>query len=160
MYDATLTVVSASGERDLPYRMFHRGYKEHALQSDELIRTIRLPRKFAGHSSFARKVGARQAQAISKVCLAALGKITDGVIEDARIALGSVAPVPIRLAETERLLIGKRLERTLITAARQTVPSQILPIDDIRSNIAYRSAIAANLVAEFIDKLCDEIGTP
>jgi len=158
VYDAALVIASVQGERELPYRLFHLGYKEHALQSGELIRAIRLPRKFLAHVSFARKVGARRAQAISKVCIAALAKVTGGVIEDARIALGSVAPVPIRLAETERLLVGKRVDPSLAIAARQTVSSQIRPIDDIRSNMAYRSAVAANLVAEFVDELCKEAG--
>jgi len=158
VYDATLVIASVHGERELPYILFHRGYKEHSLEPGELIRTIRLPRKFSAYVSFARKVGARRAQAISKVCIAALAKLTGGVIEDVRIALGSVAPVPIRLAETERLLYGKRVKPSAAIAARQTVSSQIRPIDDIRSSIAYRSAVADNLVAEFVDELCKQAG--
>ena len=158
VYDATLVLSSVRGERELPYRLFHRGYKEHALRPAELIRTIRLPRMLSNYVSFARKVGARRAQAISKVCIAACAKVTDRVIEEARIALGSVTPVPIRLAETERMLLGNKLDRALATAARQTVLSQIRPIDDIRSNISYRSDVAANLIAEFVDALCERAG--
>jgi CO/xanthine dehydrogenase FAD-binding subunit len=153
VYDSTLVLASARGERELPYARFHLGYKKHALQPDELIRAIRLPRTFSAYIFFARKVGARQAQAISKVCIAALGKITNGMIEDARIALGSVAPVPIRLHDTERLLIGKKAEPALAHLAKQTVATQVKPIDDIRSTVAYRTAVAANLVAEFVELL-------
>src|SRR5712691_8798849 len=108
VYDAELTLISARGERQLPYRSFHIAYKQTALAPDELIRDILLPRRFSGYISHARKVGARKAQAISKVCLAALGQMAGGAIRDIRLAMGSVAPVPLRLMETERMLTGKR----------------------------------------------------
>jgi 2-oxo-4-hydroxy-4-carboxy-5-ureidoimidazoline decarboxylase len=98
-------------------------------------------------------VGARKAQAISKVCLAALARIEDGMISDARLALGSVAPVPLRLAETECALMGKRLDHSLIERARKMVAQEIRPIDDIRSTARYRAAVAGNLVVEFLEKL-------
>ncbi len=156
VYDAELTLTSARGERCLAYRNFHTSYKKTALAADELIRNISLPRRFAGYSSYARKVGARNAQAISKVCLAALGQISDGAIRDVRLALGSVAPVPLRLQATEQLLTGKKIERSLIDAARKSVVSEIRPIDDIRSTARYRAAVAANIVAEFLGKLAAE----
>jgi CO/xanthine dehydrogenase FAD-binding subunit len=156
VYDAELTLISVRGERQVPYRTFHTAYKKTALAADELIRDISLPRKFSGHFSYTRKVGARNAQAISKVCLAALGQILDGVVRDARLALGSVAPVPVRLKETEQLLIGKKIEWSSINAVRKSVMNEIRPIDDIRSTARYRSAVAANLVAEFLEKLAAE----
>lgn len=153
VYDAELTLASVRGERRVAYRSFHTGYKRTALAADELIRDISLPRKFAGYASHARKVGARNAQAISKVCLAALGQCADGVIHDVRLALGSVAPVPLRLHETEQLLTGNKIELSLINATRKSIMNEIRPIDDIRSTARYRAAVAANLVAEFLEKL-------
>jgi len=153
VYEAELTLVSARGERRVPYRTFHVGYKNTALAADELIRDIALPRKFVGYTSHARKVGARKAQAISKVCLAALGHCASGVVRDVRLALGSVAPVPLRLRDTEQLLTGNKIELSLINAARKSVMNEIRPIDDIRSTARYRAAVAANLVAEFLEKL-------
>jgi putative cofactor-binding repeat protein len=123
------------------------------LAADELIQDISLPRRFAGYFSHARKVGARNAQAISKVCLAALGQHTNGVLRDVRLALGSVAPVPLQLNETEQLLTGKKIEPSLIEAAKRAVMKEIHPIDDIRSTARYRAAVAGNLVAEFLEKL-------
>jgi len=158
VYEAILTLVSARGERELPYGQFHQAYKTHALRPDELIRTIRLPRRFSGYVCFARKVGARRAQAIAKVCVAALGKVEQGRIIDARIALGSVAPVPLRLRETEQVLIGKNPGRELAALAAETVARQIQPIDDIRSTLRYRTAVAANLVAEFVEALSSQAG--
>jgi len=154
VYDATLVLVSIRGEREVPYAQFHLDYKRHALASDELIRAILLPRRYTNHFSFARKVGARQAQAISKVCIAALGKVVHGVVEDVAIALGSVAPVPLRLTRTEFLLVGKKAEPALVRLAKQTVAQQIRPVSDIRSTAQYRAAVAANLVEEFVEELC------
>jgi CO/xanthine dehydrogenase FAD-binding subunit len=158
VYEATLDLVAARGEREVPYVQFHHGYKRHALAQGELIRTIRLPRKYSTYYSFARKVGARKAQAISKVCIAALAKVENRKVMDARVALGSIAPVPLRLTETERVLVGQRPDPALARVAAQTVARQIQPIDDIRSTTRYRTAVAANLVAEFVESLCSQVG--
>ena len=152
-YEAELIVVSVRGERRIPYLGFHTGYKKMNLAPDELIRAISLARTFSGYLHYARKVGAREAQAISKVCVAALGRLRDGVIEDVRIALGSVAPVPLRLTEVEQMLKGKTVEPELLHLAREMAAAAIEPIDDIRSTAKYRAAVAGNLVAEFLEQL-------
>ena len=152
-YDAELILISVRGERRAAYRDFHTGYKQMNLAADELIRAICLPRKFSGYVWHARKVGARNAQAISKVCIAALGRMENGAVADVRIALGSVAPVPIRLSETERILAGKRLDAATIALARKTAVAETRPIDDIRSTARYRAAVVSNLVGEFLGRL-------
>ncbi len=156
-YEAELILVSVRGERRVPYVDFHTGYKKMRLAPDELIRTICLGRNFSDYFHHARKVGARNAQAISKVCIAAVGRLHKGAIggkiEDIRIALGSVAPVPIRLTEVERLATGKPVESELVQTAKRLTVARIQPIDDIRSTVRYRSAVTANLVAEFFEKL-------
>ena len=156
VYEAELTLISVRGERRVPYREFHTGYKKMALASDELIRDISLQRRFSEYVSHARKVGARNAQAISKVCLAALGQVSNGMIQDVRLAVGSVAPVPLRLQETERLLTGRKIEPSLIAVARKSVAEEIQPIDDIRSTARYRTAVACNLVSDFLVKFAAE----
>jgi CO/xanthine dehydrogenase FAD-binding subunit len=152
-YEADLILVSVRGERRLPYREFHTGYKKTKLAPDELIRTICIARKFSPYFAYTRKVGARNAQAISKVCIAALGRRGGGVVEDIRIAVGSVAPVPLRLVDTERLLLGKPVDRSLLALAKGTAIAELRPIDDIRSTAMYRSAVVGNLVTEFLQKL-------
>src|SRR5450432_292551 len=152
-YDAELVLASVRGERRVSYRDFHTSYKKTKLAQDELIRAICLPRRFSGHLAYTRKVGARNAQAISKVCVAALGRRVGGVVEDVRIALGSVAPVPIRLVETERLVVGKPIDASLLVLAKKTATAEIQPIDDIRSTSRYRAAVVGNLVREFLEQL-------
>jgi OHCU decarboxylase len=158
-YDAELILGSIRGERRLAYAGFHTGYKKMMLAPDELIQTICLPRKFSGYICHARKVGSRNSQAISKVCMAALGRVAvtaaGETVEDARIALGSVAPVPLRLGETERIVNGKIIDASLLRLARNAAIAEIRPIDDIRSTTKYRAAVAGNLVAEFLNLLAD-----
>ena len=153
VYDAELILVSARGERHVKYSDFHTGYKQTLLAVDELIRAVLLPRSFAGYISYVHKVGARNAQAISKVCLAAMARMTDGVIDDVRIAAGSVAPVPVRLRKTEKIVSGKVIDAALVAEARKAAVAEVRPIDDIRSTSAYRSAVIGNLVAEFLGRL-------
>jgi CO/xanthine dehydrogenase FAD-binding subunit len=152
-YEADLILCSARGERSVPYMDFHTGYKRMLLQPNELVRAVRLRRRFSGHFGYARKVGARNAQAISKVCMAALGRVKKGSIEDVRIALGSVAPLPIRLRETERMLEGRPLDSERIERARSQAVAETQPIDDIRSTARYRAAVVGNLVVEFLEAL-------
>jgi len=151
VYGTELILVSVRGERRIPYEHFHTGYRKTQCAADEVIQFICLPRQFSHYRSHTRKIGARNAQAISKVCLAALGRVAGGVIEDIRMAVGSVAPIPFRLTETENVLRGERIDPALILLAKKTIAREIQPIDDIRSSARYRRAVTGNLVAEFLN---------
>jgi CO/xanthine dehydrogenase FAD-binding subunit len=155
VYEAELILISARGERRVPYTQFHTGYKQTLLTSDELVREICLQRRFAEYISYSRKVGARNAQAISKVCLAGLGLVSGGLIRDIRIAAGSVAPVPLRLTQTERIVKGRAISFALQQQAQRTAAGEIRPIDDIRSTSAYRSAVLGNLIGEFLGQMAE-----
>jgi CO/xanthine dehydrogenase FAD-binding subunit len=152
-YEAELILISARGERRVPYASFHIGYRKTQLGADELIRAICLKPRYSEYYAHARKVGARNAQAISKVCLAALARLKDGKLEDVRLAMGSVAPVPLRLAETERVLKSQRVNARIIQDAKRVAAAEVQPIDDIRSSARYRAAVAGNLVVEFLEKI-------
>jgi CO/xanthine dehydrogenase FAD-binding subunit len=153
VYDAELELISASGMRRIPYANFHRGYKRMDLRPDELIRTIRLPRRPGEWKQRYHKVGTRRAQAISKVCFAAAIDLDGRTVRDVRIALGSVAPIPFRAAATENLLRGQALNRDLIRAAGEMLAGEIAPIDDFRSTSRYRRRVAKNLVIDFLDSV-------
>jgi putative cofactor-binding repeat protein len=152
-YEAELILVSAREERRVPYVEFHSDYKKMQLAQDELVLAICLKSRFANYVSYARKVGARNAQAIAKVCLAALGRVEAGKVADVRIGLGSVAPIPIRLRQTERALHGRRIGAETIALARKMAIEETQTIDDIRSTARYRAAVAGNLVSEFLEAL-------
>ena len=152
-YDAELELASRQGTRKLCYRDFHTGYKAMRIAQDELLVRINLPLREIGWRDYSRKVGTRRAQAISKVCLAASAKLRDGVIEDVRIAMGSIAPIPLRCVAAESVLRGKTADTFTISAACDALRAEISPITDVRSTLEYRSQVAANLLAEFLGGL-------
>ena len=140
VYDAELELVSARGSRRLPYREFHTGYKQMQLGADELVVRILLRRDTARWRQYYRKVGTRKAQAISKVCFAG---VMDRASGETRIALASVAPVPLRCLRTEAAIAEGRDPLAALA-------DEITPIDDIRSVAAYRRRVAQNLLREFL----------
>jgi CO/xanthine dehydrogenase FAD-binding subunit len=149
-YDAELTLISSRGERTIPYRDFHLSYKKTALAPDELLHSITILSNFENYKTYIRKVGTRNAQAISKVALAAIARTSNNVIEDIRIAAASLREVPTRLPATELSLLKKRLTPETIATARVTLINESKAIDDIRSTAKYRTAAAANLLEEFL----------
>ena len=152
-YDAEIELVSIQGSRWVPYQGFHTGYKQMNIRPDELLSRIRLPRNTSGAKHYYRKVGTRKAQAISKVCFAALGRTSNGQIEDARIVVGSVAPIVVRSVQTESALRGQKPDSTTVKSAQASLLREISPIDDIRSTANYRLQVAANLLADFVATL-------
>lgn len=149
-YDAEIELISTDGSRWLPYRDFHTGYKQMLIGSNELLARIRMPRNTRGATHYYRKVGTRKAQAISKVCLAALAKLDNDQISDCRIALGSVAPIVVRCVQTEDALRGQKPDAGTIKSACATLSQEISPIDDIRSTADYRLQVAKNLLTDFL----------
>jgi CO/xanthine dehydrogenase FAD-binding subunit len=149
-YDAELELISASGTRKIAYADFHLGYKKIALLPGELLLAIHLPKRFAGWFRYAQKTGARNAQAISKVCIAAVGKVRESRVEALHIGMGAVAPTPLRLRKTEEVLLGTVLTENAIADARRVLAGEIAPIDDIRSSSEYRRHVAANLLEDLL----------
>lgn len=152
-YNAELELLSVHGSRWVPYQSFHTGYKQTVRQPDELLGHIRLPRLQPDLTHYYRKVGTRKAQAISKVCLAATARVDDGMVDYIRIALGSVAPVPLRCRQTEAVLQGATLDENTIAAARSQLSREIVPIDDIRSTKNYRLQVSLNVLDDFLRRL-------
>ena len=152
-YDADVSLISTRGTRRLPYAQFHTGYKKNVLAPDELILAVHLPRRFARHVQYLRKVGARQAQAISKIAFGAVALIEDGTIQDCRIAIASVSHGPFRCRAAEAALNGVQLSVDTIPQARAALLGEIAPLDDIRSTGRYRAQVAANLLEEFLGQL-------
>lgn len=130
-YDA----VVVTDRRSIPIDRFFTGYRTTALHPDELITAVRFP---LGRRVAFRKVGTRAAQAISKVVLAVSRS-------PARIAIGSVAEVPLRARRAEAAL-----ERGDTAGAVSAVAEDIRPIDDVRSTAVYRRAVTQNVLRELL----------
>jgi CO/xanthine dehydrogenase FAD-binding subunit len=153
VYDAELELISEVASRRVAYDDFHTGYKSMQLRQGELIAKVHLPRPRRECKQYARKVGTRKAQAISKVCFNAVAEMDGAVIKRIRIGVGSIAPVPLRCHKTEAALMGQTLTGALVGHAREAIAQEIQPIDDIRSTAAYRSLVTQNLLGEFLGTL-------
>jgi len=152
-YEAEVELVSTTGSRWVSYESFHTAYKQTVMRPDELLTRIRLPRLSEKLVHYYRKVGTRKAQAISKICLAATARVNAGKLDHIRIALGSVAPVPLRCSKTEAVLQGATLDETSIPKARTELAREIAPIDDIRSTKDYRLRVSLNVLEDFLRQL-------
>jgi xanthine dehydrogenase small subunit len=135
--DAVVVLKSVDGERRIPITGFYTGYRATVKRADELITAIEVS-PVDGRQWFF-KVGTRAAQAISKIVMAAVRSPRP------RLALGSVAPTPIRLPNTEAALAGGASP----AEARRVLESEISPIDDVRSTADYRRHVAGNLLERF-----------
>ena len=151
--NASVVIVGRDGERSVRMRKFYTGYRQSVLEDDEIILGFRIARPRGVYVSEFFKVGARRAQAISKISLACMAKIKGKVFEDVRLAAGSVAPVVIGLRETEKYLKGRRIRKSVIEKARKLAMDEVTPIDDVRSTALYRRTVTGNLVARFLGGL-------
>ena len=142
--DAEFEVASIDGSRRISASEFWTGYRQNALQPNELLIAVHIAPK-PGDLLHFRKVGTRMAQAISKVVLGGRVRLEGGEIVEARVALGSVAATPVRLPSVEAALVaGAGLD------AADDVMKDITPIDDIRSTSTYRMSVAKRIVRSWI----------
>jgi xanthine dehydrogenase small subunit len=146
--DAVLVLGGATGEREVAAIDFWPAYRRTAARPDELLVRIRVPLAADREQRF-RKVGTRRAQAISKVVVAAAWR-GPGVWRDVRIAIGSVAPTPIRVTAAEAALEGRPRTPDTVEAAVEALGNAIQPIDDVRSTAAYRREAARRVVRRLL----------
>ena len=131
------------GERMVPLDQFFMGYRQTVLARDEIVRAIRIPKPLPSRIRF-YKIAKRSVDDISTVAagIAIRGGST-------RIALGGVAPTPIRAYEAEQALLTGPEE------AKDALARTLKPIGDHRGSAEYRLAIAQSL----LDKFFAEAGT-
>jgi len=145
--DAEFEVASIAGSRRIAAVDFWKDYRQVDLRPDELLIAVHIQPNYTDHLHY-RKVGTRMALAISKVILGGRLRIEDGIVTQARVALGSVAPVPLRLPSVEAALVGKPID----AGAADHVAQDIQPIDDVRSTSGYRTGVATRIVRSWLER--------
>jgi probable selenate reductase FAD-binding subunit len=148
--DATVVLKGIKGERSIPIADFFTGPGESVMAPGELIAEIKIPAA-KGQCAF-HKLGKRKAQACSVVTAGARIALKDGICEDARIVLGSMAPTPLRCKKAEAMLIGKRLDADLIQRCAIAAVGESSPIDDQRATACYRRDAGTALVARALQQ--------
>jgi len=148
-HDAVVRVRSVRGAREIAFADLYTGYRKLAIEPDELIVQIVLPKPPPRSFAFFRKVGTRRAQSISKVVFAALlARDKKKSFTHVRLAWGSVAPVTTRSRQTEAALLDTRGTARDLATARAALGRDLAPIDDIRSEKDYRVEVSGNVLEQ------------
>ena len=147
--DSVFQVLGPGGVRQIPANDFYLGYKETALVAGEFLVRILIP--LAAASSFLRlvKVSRRRDLDISTFTAALRLDLDGQVIRSARVVLGGVGPVVLRLEETERLLEGETVSESLFRSAGKNARTEITPISDVRGTAANRLQLTENVLLKF-----------
>jgi len=144
--EARFVLRSTAGTRSVESGAFFTGPKRSVLQSNEILKFIEITVPPCAWRSAFRMIGNRKGQAISQVNAAASVCVVEGKMADVRVAVGSVAPVPLRLITLEQFLSGQPTESLRLEGIREAVLEGIAPIDDVRSTAAYRQEVTVALV--------------
>jgi carbon-monoxide dehydrogenase medium subunit len=150
---AEVTLKSQSNERTIPLDKFFIHVRKTALAPDELITSVSipLPEKQPGMGYY--KLGLRKADAISVISVAViLATTSEGKCEKARIALGSVAPTPIRSHTAEDFLAGKICDQQTLERAALIASDDSSPISDLRASGDYRRRMVTVLVRRALEQ--------
>jgi CO/xanthine dehydrogenase FAD-binding subunit len=137
---ATARVVGPGGERTLPLGELFRGPGQTALAAGEVLVGLTVPKSEAGSGSAYLRHVPRREMDIAVVGVAVQLQLEgDGrTVKDARVALASVAPTPIRSAAAEQALIGSQLNDEALRRAGEGAAADARPISDVRATADYR----------------------
>jgi carbon-monoxide dehydrogenase medium subunit len=145
--DAHLEAHGPRGATEIEVADFFVGVNKTALRRGEILAAITVPKPRAHTGAAHAKLGIRQAMDLAFVGVAAAVQLApDGrKCRTARIALGSVAPIPMRARKAEALLEGQPLTDELIAQAAATAATESRPISDLRASKEYRRQMVAVL---------------
>jgi carbon-monoxide dehydrogenase medium subunit len=135
---AEVKLRSIAGERTIPLERFFTGPGMTVARPEELLTEIIIPKPKEDVGLNFMKLGRRTAHVLSIVNVAVSVKLTDGMIQDVIVALGSVAPKPVRALSVENELKGKEVSEESLKRASGKVVNDINPISDVRATREYR----------------------
>lgn len=155
--DGEIVVRSRAEERAIPASSFFSSYFTTALEPTELVTEVRFPWE-AGAASL-REFSRRDGDFAIVLAAAAVDADGAGRCTRVSVALGGVAPTPVRVAEAERALLGERLDRTAIANAAEAVVDQIEPPADLQGSASYRRRVARGLVTAVLEDCRQDLAT-
>ncbi|MBP1628372.1 MAG: aerobic-type carbon monoxide dehydrogenase, middle subunit CoxM/CutM-like protein [Holophagaceae bacterium] len=155
VHDAELIIEGTQGVRTEKVADFYTAYYKTTLQQGEFVTGVSIPKVAEGTgAAFYNKV--RTHADIAKITVAAVVNVQDGVFQDAKIALGAVAPVALRARSAEAVLQGQPISEELIQKAAEVAMNDGSPISDFRSNKEYRLDMIRVLVGRALNKAVNQ----
>jgi len=149
--DARLTVAGPDGEREIPMGEFFQDYRRTALRRGELVRAVFVPAPRAGAGGAFLNLVRTHAD-IAKVTVAVALEMEGEVCRTARVAIGSVEPVTMRVTAAESLLNGRKIGAESFAQAARAAAEASQPITDVRSTAEYRREMTRVLVGRTLAK--------
>jgi carbon-monoxide dehydrogenase medium subunit len=157
VFDAQVRLIGKDSERSIPLEELLVGPGETSLETGELIHSITFSRLSGAWGAAFQKMGKRKGMAIAVVSVAvALVLDGSGLVQDARIALGSVAPTVVHSPRAEKKLIGTEASSGTIQEAANAVIEDISPISDVRSTAEYRGHAAQVLTRRALEDAIEQ----
>lgn len=152
-----LGAILVTSKRMIPLTLFYTGYKSNCLDKDEIVTDIVISEKHADAFTHFDKVSRRQRIDLANINCAGNFVVQDHHIIEAHIAMGGVAPSPIRLNSVEMQLLNLSLEQLKtehsISSLFDSLQNSIAPISDIRGSSEYRRLLANKLLESQLDEL-------
>ncbi|RPJ40425.1 MAG: xanthine dehydrogenase family protein subunit M [Deltaproteobacteria bacterium] len=152
---AQVKLQSLKGKRTMPLEQFFADYRKTALRPGEILTEIAFPIPERTAKSAYHKMGRRNAMAISVVSVGVLLKMKGDICSEATVALGAVAPTPIRVLKVESLLQNRKVDLALAKNCGELAAKSAHPIDDLRASADYRRKMCAVYVQKAI---CRSVG--
>ncbi len=146
--DAQVTIASARGERRIALSDFFLGYRKTALEPEEVLVSVHLPRPLPKWQRF-YKVSKRVLDDISTVAGAFALDVGQGKIERLRVAYGGIAATPLRASAVEQRALGKPWTRETLASLLDALEGLGTPMSDARGSAAYRAAVTGKLLERF-----------
>lgn len=152
--DAEAHIVGPNGQRRVPLKEFFFGVFSTALQAEEILTAIRIPRALPGTQYRFKKYTSRSEEAFATVTVALSAVIPKrGICADVRIGLGSVAPKPIRALKSEQILRDHKMAPELIAAAAAAAAAAADPSSGGQATAEYRRAMTSVWVHRLLEDL-------
>jgi len=149
---AQVTIANPEGSRVLPLEEFFKGPGVTALEEGEIVKEIFVPWPPKGSGVSYQHISPRGKVDIAAVCVGAMVVMDGRVCKEARVALGAVAPIPLRAKKTERLLQGKELTPEWLKSAGVQASKEAKPISDVRASAWYRRQMVQVLTKRALEE--------
>ena len=152
---ATVSVIGPSGERIEKVENIPTGPSKTSLKKGELISAVHIPARGKNAGDAYLRFIPRTEMDIAVVGCAVSLRLDNGIITEARVALGAVAPTVLLVDECAQAIIGTKLDKAALKKLTQAAEKACNPIDDKRGTIEFRTDIAGVLAVRTAKKAYD-----